>query len=230
MATRTQKNKTVAIVGCLVLTPIAAVCPARAQATLTTEQVAQRASRSLAMIHGKTEAGDVGGSGFIVSNDGNIVTNLHVRRNLNTAKVRLANDEIHDAVSVLATDVRRDLAVIKVAGFNLPVLELGNSDLLKVGEPIVVVGNPRGLEGTVTAGILSSIRDSGEGFKVLQTDAAVNPGNSGGPMLNNKGQVVGVVSYKLRSAEGLNFAIPINYVRGMLSSLHEPNHVEADAR
>jgi Trypsin-like peptidase domain/Rap1a immunity proteins len=86
----------------------------------------------------------------------------------------------------------------------------------------VIVGSPRGLEGTITAGILSSVRDSGEGFKVLQTDAAVNPGNSGGPLVNNRGQVIGVVSFVLRSSQGLNFAVPINYVRGMLNSLHEP--------
>jgi S1-C subfamily serine protease len=88
------------------------------------------------------------------------------------------------------------------------------------------VGSPRGLEGTVTAGILSSVRDSGEGFKVLQTDAAVNPGNSGGPLVNNRGQAIGVVSFKLRSAEGLNFAIPINYVRGLLNNLHDPISLE----
>ena len=95
-----------------------------------------------------------------------------------------------------------------------------------MGEPVVIVGSPRGLEGTVTAGILSSVRDSGEGFKVLQTDAAVNPGNSGGPLVNNKGQAIGVVSFKLRSAEGLNFAVPINYARGLLDNLHEPMTLE----
>ncbi len=90
-----------------------------------------------------------------------------------------------------------------------------------VGERVIVVGSPRGLEGTVTAGILSSVRE-GEGLKVLQTDAAVNPGNSGGPLVNDKGLAVGVISFKFRSAEGLNFAIPINYVRGLLNNLHRP--------
>jgi hypothetical protein len=87
---------------------------------------------------------------------------------------------------------------------------------------LVIVGSPRGLEGTVTAGILSSLRDNGEGFKVLQTDAAVNPGNSGGPLVNKNAQAIGVVSFKLRSSEGLNFAVPINYVRGLINNLHEP--------
>ena len=83
-----------------------------------------------------------------------------------------------------------------------------------------------GLGGSVTAGILSSVRDSGDGFKVLQTDAAVNPGNSGGPLVNSRGQAIGVVSFKLGSAEGLNFALPINYVRSLLNDLHEPVSLE----
>jgi len=149
------------------------------------------------------------------------VTNLHVIREMTTARVQLANNEILDSVFVLATDERRDLAIVKIAGFDLPALDLGNSDTLSVGEAVLVVGNPRGLEGTVTAGILSAVRDS-DGFKVLQTDAAVNPGNSGGPLVNSKGHAIGVVSFKLRSAEGLNFAIPINYVRGLLNNIDKP--------
>jgi S1-C subfamily serine protease len=196
------------------------------QVSLTTAQIARKVSPSVVVIQGKTESGDVLGSGFIVSKDGKIVTNLHVIRDMKTASVQLANREIFDSVSVLAVDERRDLAIVKVAGFDLPVLALGNSDALTVGEAVVIVGSPRGLEGTVTAGILSSIRDSGDGFKVLQTDAAVNPGNSGGPLLNNKGQPIGVVSFKLRSAEGLNFAIPISYVRGLLNALQGPMSLE----
>jgi hypothetical protein len=125
---------------------------------------------------------------------------------------------------VLAVDERRDLAIIKVAGLNLSILPLGNSDSLAVGERVVVVGSPLGLVATVTAGILSAIRDSGEGFKILQTDAAVNHGNSGGPLVTANGSAVGVISSILRSdsAQGLNFAIPINYVRGLLDNLHDP--------
>jgi hypothetical protein len=191
------------------------------RAVHTTAEVAKKVAMSVVVIQGKTDSGQVLGSGFIVSNDGKIVTNLHVIREMKAATVQLANGETFDSVSVLATDERRDLAVVKVSGFNLPVLDLEDSDIATVGEPVVVVGSPRGLDGTVTAGIVSSIRDTGEGFKVIQTDAAVNPGNSGGPLVNSKGQAIGVVSFKLRSTEGLNFAIPINYVRGLLNNLHE---------
>src|ERR1039457_1396862 len=192
------------------------------QTALTTAQIARKVSPSVVVIEGKTDSGDVLGSGFVISKDGKIVTNLHVIREMKAATVELANSKVFDSFSILATDERRDLAIIKIAGFGLPVLDLGDSDALVVGEPVVVVGSPKGLEGTVTAGILSSVRDSGDGFKVLQTDAAVNPGNSGGPLVNSKGQAIGVVSFKLRSTEGLNFAIPINYIRGLLNNLHEP--------
>jgi S1-C subfamily serine protease len=196
------------------------------QVPLTTAQVAKRVSPSVVVIQGKTDSGDVLGSGFIISKDGKIVTNLHVIRDVKTASVQLPSGEIFDSISILATDERRDLAVIHIAGFDLAALDLGNSNSLAVGEPVVIVGSPRGLEGTVTAGILSSIRDSGDGFKVLQTDAAVNPGNSGGPLVNAKGQAIGVVSFQLRSAQGLNFAIPINYVHGLVDNLHEPITLE----
>jgi hypothetical protein len=193
------------------------------QIALTTAQIAKKVSPAVVVITGNTDSGQILGSGFIVSKDGKIVTNLHVIRDIKAASsVQLANGEMFDSFSVLGTDERRDIAVIQIAGFDLPTLEMGNSDALTVGEPLVVVGSPRGLEGSVTAGILSSVRDTGEGFKVLQTDAAVNPGNSGGPLVNNKGQAIGVVSFKLRSAEGLNFAYPINYVRGLLNNLHDP--------
>ena len=118
------------------------------------------------------------------------------------------------------------LQQVHIAGFDLAALDSGNSNSVIVGERVVIVGSPRGLGGTVTAGILSSVRDSGDGFKVLQTDAAVNPGNSGGPLVNSKGQAIGVVSFKLRSSEGLNFAIPINYVSGLMTELHQPMSLE----
>lgn len=195
------------------------------QTSLSTAQIAKRVSPSVVVIAGDTDSGSMVGSGFILSRDGKIVTNLHVIKDLKTVRVQLSNGEVFDSVSVVGTDERRDLAVVKIPGFNLPPLALGNSNDVTVGERVVVVGNPHGLEGTVTAGILSSVRDS-DGFKVFQTDAAVNPGNSGGPLLNDKGQVIGVVSFKLRSSENLNFAVAVNYVRGLLDDLHQPMSLE----
>jgi hypothetical protein len=192
------------------------------QPSLTTAQIAKRLAPSVVVIQGKAESGDFVGSGFIVSKDGQIVTNLHVIKELNSASVQLADGQSFSSISVLGTDEQHDLAIIRVPGVNLTPVAVRGSTPPIVGEAVLIAGSPRGLEGTITAGILSSIRDSGEGYKVLQTDAAVNPGNSGGPMVNSKGQVIGVVSFKLRSSEGLNFAIPISHVVELLNFLHEP--------
>src|SRR5579859_7065642 len=122
------------------------------QNALTTAQIAKKVSPSVVVIEGKSDSGNVLGSGFILSQDGKIVTNLHVIRDLRATSVRLADGEIFDSISIVATDERRDLAIVHVAGFDLPALDLGNSNSVTVGEPVVVVGSPRGLEGTVTAG------------------------------------------------------------------------------
>lgn len=198
-----------------------------AQQTLTIPQIAKKVSPCVVIIEGKTVTGDDSfGSGFVVSKDGKIVTNLHVVKNLTAAKVLAPNGDVFDSMTLLATDERRDLAVVKVAGFNLSTVDLGDSDSLAVGQRLIAVGSPLGLEGTVTAGILSAIRKS-EGYTVLQTDAAVNPGNSGGPLLNDMGKVIGVIAFKLRATENLNFAIPINYVRGLLANLEVPVEQQA---
>src|SRR5271157_5373996 len=196
------------------------------QTPLTTVQIAKRVSPSVVVIQGRTDSGEVLGSGFIVSKDGKIVTNLHVIRDMNAADVQTATGHIFHSVTVLAIDESKDLAIIQVASIDLLALEMGNSDTVSVGEQVVIIGSPRGLEGSVTAGILSSVRDSGDGFKVLQTDAAMNPGNSGGPLVNSRGQAIGVASFKLSSSEGLNFAIPTNYVLALLSNLHKAMTLE----
>jgi S1-C subfamily serine protease len=194
------------------------------QTATVTPDVIERASKAVVFLKGATDDGTLVGSGFVLSSDGKIVTNLHVIRSLRAGGVQLPSGETYDSFSVLAYDERKDIAIIQIAGFDLPTLELGNSNEVRVGEPVVAIGSPRGLQGTVTAGVVSSLRDdpTSSGFKVIQTDAAANPGNSGGPLVNGKGQAIGVVTSKLRASEGLNFAIPINYVRGLLGALGKP--------
>ena len=106
-----------------------------------------------------------------------IVTNLHVVQGLKTAAVKLANGDVYDQVNIKAFDERKDLAVIQIQGFSLPTLEMGNSDELQPGVPVTLVGNPMGLEGSVSTGVVSGIRNDG-GFRVIQTDAAANPGTA----------------------------------------------------
>ena len=171
-----------------------------------------------------TIEGDKGsGAGFIISQDGLIVTCVHVVEGQRGVRIRLTTGEMFDSLLVRAFDARKDLAVLKVAGFELPKIELGNSSDLMVGQPVIAVGNPLGLTSTVTSGIVSAIRDDpGLGYRLIQTDAPVNPGNSGGPLLNSAGAAVGVVTLKMVASETLNFAVPINYVRGMLAEAGSP--------
>ncbi len=176
-----------------------------------------RVSKSVVVIKGNNGLG----SGFIVSQDGKIATNLHVIQDMVQAGIQLSNGEIFDSFTVIGVDARRDLAVIKVGGFNLPAVGLGDSESIRVSEPVAVVGSPQGLSGTVTTGVLSAKRMV-DGQTILQINAAVNPGNSGGPMITLDGTVVGVVVAKLKGAENLNFAVPINSLRGLLGNLTQP--------
>ena len=190
---------------------------------LTIAAIARKSSPAIVLIKGAGSTGPTSGTGFLVSSDGKIVTALHVIEDLQRGTVRLANGETYDAYTVLGYDQRKDIAIIKISGFDLPFLDMGNSNKALQGDPVVLIGNPEGLHGTLTAGIISAVRDSQDGtFKVIQTDAASNPGNSGGPLLNSNGQVIGILDYKMKGSENLNFAIPINYVRGMLRDAVSP--------
>ncbi len=184
-------------------------------------EVAKKALPAVVAIRVKTANGEASGSGFVVDSSGTIITNLHVVRGANQAAVRVANGDIYDKMAIRAFDERKDLAVVQISAFGLPTVQLGNSDGLEPGQRVVLVGNPLGvLEGSVSTGVVSAVRTLEEGYKVIQTDATANHGNSGGPMLDEKGEVVGVVTFKVAEgkAENLNFAVPINYARGMLSS------------
>ncbi|WP_373479713.1 HhoA/HhoB/HtrA family serine endopeptidase [Geminocystis sp.] len=156
------------------------------------------------------------GSGFIISDDGKILTNAHVVEGATQVTVNLKDGRVLDG-KVLGVDSLTDLAVIQVKGENLPVAQLGNSDNLVIGEWAIAIGNPLGLDNTVTTGIISATGRSssqiGVGDKRLdfiQTDAAINPGNSGGPLLNVNGEVIAINTAIIKNAQGLGFAIPIN--------------------
>lgn len=157
------------------------------------------------------------GTGFIVDSTGIVVTNLHLVRGAQRVAIKLHEGEVYDQVRVAGYDDKRDLVLLKFAGFNLPTLEMGDSDTITTGERVIVIGHPVGLQETVTEGIVSSVRVLDSGVKVIQTDAAASPGSSGGPMLNDSGEVIGVVTFKNVGGESLNFAMPINYARGLLS-------------
>ncbi len=164
------------------------------------------------------------GSGVIISQDGYIVTNNHVVNGADDVTVTLSTGEEVPA-KVVGADAQSDLAVLKIEKTGLNSIKFGDSDSLKVGEPVVAIGNPMGedLAGTVTHGIISGknrvIEIDGYTFKVLQTDAAINPGNSGGALVNAKGELIGINNAKSSAAEGIGFAIPINVAKPIIEQL-----------
>jgi S1-C subfamily serine protease len=155
------------------------------------------------------------GSGFIVSTDGHVITNAHVVDRADTVTVTLKDGRSFDG-KVVGIDPVTDVAAIKIAATKLPTVTLGKSKALVPGEWAIAIGNPLGLDNTVTAGIISAIDRSSSQVGIpdrrvqfIQTDAAINPGNSGGPLLNDRGEVVGINTAIRADAQGLGFAIPI---------------------
>ena len=193
--------------------------------TTDISQVAESAAPSVVAITTETvqkgsfmqeAVGQGAGSGVIISSDGYIITNHHVIDGASSIKVTLNDNKEYDA-KLIGSDYTNDIAVIKIDKSDLTVAVIGNSDKLKVGEDVIAIGNPLGtLGGTVTEGILSAtsrdITIDNVDMTLLQTSAAVNPGNSGGGLFNTSGELIGVVNAKITSedVEGIGFAIPSN--------------------
>ena len=165
------------------------------------------------------------GSGFIIDSDGSILTNNHVVENATKIVVKLSDDQEYEA-KVVGRDAKTDIAIIKInAKSSLPAANFGDSDKLEVGEWVVAIGNPFGLDSTVTSGIVSAKgRHIGQGpyDNFIQTDASINPGNSGGPLINLRGEIVGIntaIFSRTGGNMGIGFAIPINLVKELLPQL-----------
>ncbi|MFB2969621.1 HhoA/HhoB/HtrA family serine endopeptidase [Aerosakkonema sp. BLCC-F183] len=172
------------------------------------------------------------GSGFIINSDGQILTNAHVVDGVDTVTVTLKDGRTFKG-KVLGTDPVTDVAVVKIEADNLPAIRMGNSDNLKPGEWAIAIGNPLGLDNTVTTGIISATGRTSSQVGVpdkrvsfIQTDAAINPGNSGGPLLNAAGEVVGMNTAIIQGAQGIGFAIPINTAQRIASGLVANGKVE----
>ena len=175
------------------------------------------------------------GTGFIVSPDGFIVTNQHIIAGCDSVTVTLGDGNIYEAF-LMGEDTQTDIAVLKIVAANLPAVELGESSALQVGDSVAAIGNPLGqnLTGTLTDGIISaidrSIRANGRTMTLLQTTAALNEGNSGGPLFNQYGQVVGITNMKMVNAyssvsvEGIGFAIPTATVKTITDQIFASGH------
>jgi len=210
--------------------------------------IAERVNDVVVNVRSLAEGGENIGSGFIIDAKGLIATNFHLinaaegRRTTaletqDTAQTKLVTNvtvTLHDGrqfpASIKGYDKETDIAVLEIqsTGQPLPVADLGDSDNLRVGEWVIAIGNPLGLDHTVTLGILSAKGRTGFGGQFddfLQTDAAINPGNSGGPLVNAQGRVVGINTLVLERTQGLSFSIPINTLKSILPQLIERGRV-----
>jgi len=168
------------------------------------------------------------GSGFIISPDGYVMTNAHVVDGADDVYVTLT-DKREFKAKIIGSDERTDVALVKIPGGNLPYLKIGDSNKIRVGEWVIAIGSPFGLDNTVTAGIISAkARDTGEYLPLIQTDVAVNPGNSGGPLINMRGEVIGINSQiysRSGGYMGISFAVPIDEAMRVADQLRKTGKV-----
>ena len=185
---------------------------------------------------GGTSEQQGGGSGFIITSDGLIFTNKHVVSDSSASYTVFTSDGKNYSAKIQTTDPLMDMAVIKIDAKDLPVVELGNSDDLKIGQRVIAIGNALGLENTVTAGIISAKDRSIEAQSpfgqtaeelqgLLQTDAPINPGNSGGPLINLAGQVVGINTAVAEGSQSVGFAIPVNDAKTAINSVEKSGKI-----
>ena len=179
---------------------------------LTPAQIAQAATSSVVLIRSPTGLG----SGFVAAADGKIVTNFHVIEGATEASIVTSDRIEHKDIEVIALDKAHDLAVLRIKGQSLKPLALADSNLARAGDHVVAIGNPLGLGGTISDGLLSAIRELPE-LTVLQISAPISPGSSGGPVFNDHGEVIGVSTFLLSGGQNLNFAIPINIAKPLLT-------------
>lgn len=236
-------QKQVTALACMVLLCVSLLCPAASAATLVVIDLADMVEETApSVVEVFTETKQVSswfqeyvtegaGSGVILTGDGYIVTNHHVIDGASTIKVRLSNGQTYPAV-LTGTDEKTDLAVVKISASGLTAARLADSSAVRVGDFVIAIGNPLGeLGGTVTNGIISAkdreVTIDGKSMTLLQTSAAVNPGNSGGGLFNLDGELVGVVNAKSsgEDIEGLAFAIPANTVRKITQELIQYGYV-----
>jgi hypothetical protein len=179
---------------------------------LTPADIAARALPGVVTIR----TGDSLGTGFVIRPDGWIATNLHVIVGATRAKVTLNGARELDVLEVLAMSPEHDLALLRVDARGLPALPLGDSDAMRPGDPVVAIGNPLGLEDTVSNGLVSARRKGDDGSEILQISAPIAPGSSGGPIFNDRGEVIGVAVAILEEGQNLNFGVPARYLTPLI--------------
>ena len=191
---------------------------AQNQSRQSPREIAREQSRAVVVIESLDERGSVigQGSGFIVTPSGAVVSNLHVIRGASIVRVKLPNGDMYKTVDIVDFDENKDIVILKIKGFQLPVVRLGDSDQTEVGETIVAISSPEGLTNSISNGIISGVRKL-DTHRVFQITAPISNGSSGGALFDSAGAVIGIVTYLYAGGQNINFAVPINYARGMIS-------------
>lgn len=218
---------------------IPALVFAQNQGLKSPSEIAREQSKAVVIIEALDERGSVTGqgSGFIVTPQGAVVTNLHVVQGATSVRVKLPGGDAYKTSDLVDVDDARDIAIVKIKGFKLPVVTLGDSDKTETGEAVVAISSPEGLVNSISTGVISGVRRF-DTHRVFQITAPISQGSSGGALFNPSGEVIGVITYLFRSGQNINFAVPINYARGMigdqpsktLADLQPPDKSKAGAR
>ena len=194
------------------------VVPTWAQSAKSPGTIAREQGQAVVIVEALDDRGSVigQGSGFIVTPNGAIVTNLHVVQGATMLRIKLPNGDVYKTTDLVDMDDVKDIAIIKIKGFKLPTATLGDSDKAETGDSVVAISSPEGLVNSLTTGVISGVRRL-ETHRVFQITAPISRGSSGGALFNSNGEVIGVVTSLLKSGQNINFAVPINYARGMIS-------------
>ncbi|MFN0109911.1 MAG: S1C family serine protease [Blastocatellia bacterium] len=179
--------------------------------------IAREQGKAVVIVEALDDRGSVigQGSGFIVTPNGAIVSNLHVVQGAVMLRVKLPGGDVYKTTDLVDVDDNKDIAILKIKGFKLPTITLGDSDKAETGDNVIAISSPEGLENSLSTGVISGVRRL-DTHRVFQITAPISRGSSGGALFNSSGEVIGVVTYLLKSGQNINFAVPINYVRGMI--------------
>ncbi len=203
----------------LVLIFVLCLCgvTAAAQTPKKPNEIAREQSKAVVVIEALDERGSIigQGSGFIVTPNGAVVSNLHVVRGAASLRVKLPSGDAYKTADLVDVDEAKDIVIIKIKGFKLPSVTLGDSDKVETGDAIVAISSPEGLTNSLSTGVISGVRRM-EAHRVFQITAPISRGSSGGALFNANGEIIGIVTSLLKSGQNINFAVPINYARGMI--------------
>src|SRR5262249_18443980 len=200
---------------------------AQNQAMKSPSEIAREQSKAVVIIEALDERGSITGqgSGFIVTPQGAVVTNLHVVQGAASLRVKLPGGDAYKTTDLVDVDEAKDIAIVKIKGFKLPVVTLGDSDKAENGEAIVAISSPEGLVNSISTGVISGVRRL-DTHRVFQITAPISNGSSGGALFNSRAEVIGIITFLFKSGQNINFAVPINYARGMIGD--QPSKTLAD--